>query len=256
MCILSFYKPGIAPDLETLRDGAAANPHGHGYAIVADDRILVGRGLNADAVINEFASVRALFPDTPALFHSRFATHGYVSEQNCHPFAFGGDERTVLAHNGVLPEIVHPAFDDPRSDTRVAAEDFLPREPFGPIDSWTGRTGLEDWLNGDKMIILTVDPRYKHTAYLLNEHHGHWSADGIWYSNHSYRWRAPGTTAKPGSYLYDYCDYCGQYDIERAGPHCAACGFCEECWREFPHCDCEFLAGTDRYADLKYFDAA
>lgn len=54
----------------------------------------------------------------------------------------------------------------------MADEDFLPLEPFGPLDSWVGRTGLEDWLGGDKMIVLTVDPRYKHTANLLNEHHG------------------------------------------------------------------------------------
>lgn len=256
MCILTFYKPGVTPDLEALRDGAAANPHGHGYAVVADDRIIVGHGLDANLVIDEFAYVRAIFPDTPALFHSRFATHGSITERNCHPFALGADERTVMAHNGVLPEVVHPQIGDPRSDSRVAAEDFLPREPFGPLDSWTGRAGLEDWLNGDKMIILTVDPRYKHTAYLLNEHHGHWSSDGIWYSNHSYLWREPNATHQPGSYLYDYCDYCGQYDLERTGPHCAACGFCDECWREFPHCECEFLAGTDRYSDLQFSEAA
>ncbi|MGW5105951.1 hypothetical protein [Nocardia sp. NPDC004123] len=53
------------------------------------------------------------------MFHSRFATHGFITNQNCHPFAIGGDERTVMAHNGVLPDIVQPrprgsAFGHPR----------------------------------------------------------------------------------------------------------------------------------------------
>lgn len=258
MCILSFYKPGVTPDLAALRDGALANPHGHGYAVVADDRILVGRGLDAAAVIEEFAAVRARFPNTPALFHSRFATHGYITEHNCHPFTVGGDPRTVLAHNGILPAIVHPATGDPRSDTRVAAEDFFPLRPFGSLDSWAGRADLEQWLDGDKMILLTVDPRYKHTAYLFNEHHGHWSHDGIWYSNHSYIWREPAasTDSKAERHFYDYCDYCGHYGPESTGPHCPACGYCEQCWHEFPHCQCEFLTGTERYADLTSVDSA
>ncbi|MEV6072057.1 hypothetical protein AB0L82_36425 [Nocardia sp. NPDC052001] len=256
MCILSFYKPGIAPDLDALRDGAAANPHGHGYAVVADDHIVVGRGLDVDAVITEFAATRALFADQPALFHSRLATHGIINEQNCHPFAVGGDARTVLAHNGILPEIVHPQLDDPRSDTRVAAEDFLPHEPFGPLDSWAGRARLEAWLAGDKMVLLTVDPRYKHSAYLFNEHHGYWSHEGIWYSNLSHLWRQTPNPARPGEYFTDYCDCCGHIDDERLGPHCTACGFCDHCWREFPHCECEFLTGTDRYGDLSFSDVA
>ncbi|MEU1204643.1 hypothetical protein [Nocardia sp. NPDC005825] len=256
MCILTFFKPGITPNLDALRGGAAANPHGHGFAVVGDNRVLVGRGLDAATVIEEFSCVRAQFPDRPALFHSRFATHGVIGEQNCHPFAVGGDERTVMAHNGILPNIVHPGPGDPRSDTRVAAEDFLPIEPFGPLDSWIGRAGLEHWLAGDRMIVLTVDPRYRHTAYVFNEHRGHWSSDGIWYSNHSYLWHDLDTADKPGGYLYDYCDYCGQFDLYRVGPHCTACGFCDECWREFPHCECEFLSGTDRYADLTFTDAA
>src|SRR4051812_2097818 len=98
MCILTLFKPGVTPDLLALRAGAAANPDGHGYAVVADGRILTGHGLDPDAVIDQFATVRAEFPDTAALFHSRLATHGAVCADNCHPFVVGGDERTVLAH--------------------------------------------------------------------------------------------------------------------------------------------------------------
>ncbi|MFE7803032.1 hypothetical protein [Nocardia sp. NPDC057440] len=67
--------------------------------------------------------------------------------ENCHPFVVGGDPRTVLAHNGIL---AHPSSGDPRSDRRIAAEDLLPRRPFGSLDSWAGHERLERWLGTDR----------------------------------------------------------------------------------------------------------
>ncbi|WP_280188547.1 MULTISPECIES: hypothetical protein [Nocardia] len=245
MCILTFVKPGINPDLDALSNGALANPHGHGYAVLTDTGIIVGRGMNAEKVISEFAGVRERHPERAALFHSRLATHGYRGVDNCHPFLVGGDERTVLAHNGILPTNVHPHIGDERSDTRIAAEDFLPTQPFGSLDSWAGRTHLERWLGSDKMVLLTVDPGYKHSAYIFNEHYGHWDA-GIWYSNHTYQTHSWGYTAAD----WEYCLGCGELDYEQPGPHCTACGFCAECLHPFPRCECEALDGLERYADL------
>jgi len=253
MCILTFLQPGITPDLDALEGGAAANPHGHGYAVITDDRILVGRGLDPQAMISEFAAVRANYPAGAALFHSRLATHGLIDPANCHPFALGGDERTVMAHNGILPITVHPVEGDLRSDTRIAAEDFLPTRPFGSLDSPPGRDRLERWLGHDKMVLLSIDPAYMHRAYLFNERYGYWTDKGIWYSNLSYR-TAPGTIA---TYFDDTlrdrlsCLNCGEQDPGRVGSHCTHCGFCAACWlRRFPHCECRDLYRRDRYADL------
>ncbi|WP_406238501.1 hypothetical protein [Nocardia sp. NBC_01009] len=244
MCILTFLKPGFSPDLDALRGGAIANPHGHGYAIITGDTITVGRGMDPEAVITEFASVRTQYPEGPALFHSRLATHGVRSVENCHPFVVGGDVRTVLAHNGILPDVVHPSPGDPRSDTRIAAEDLLPRRPFGSLDSWAGRERLERWLDTDKMVLLTVDPTYKHAAYIFNERRGHWD-QGSWYSNNSYLhplWAAEGD--------WGFCEECGEYNDNQVGPHCSVCGHCADCWRPFPKCVCPPLEGEERYADL------
>lgn len=257
MCILTFFKPGITPDLGALAAGADVNPDGHGYAVVADDRIITGHGLDPDEVIDEFATVRARFPHTPALFHSRLATHGHIGTDNCHPFLVGGDERTVLAHNGILPATVQPLNGDLRSDTRIAAEDFLPRQPFGPLDSWIGRSGLETWLRTDKMVLLTLDPAYRHTAYIFNEHLGHHTDEGIWYSNTTYQWALKGHWySGSGPVFLDeaYCGLCGDFDPERPGAHCTYCGFCQDCVRNFPHCECDNLDGTARYADLDIDD--
>ncbi|MFE9327641.1 class II glutamine amidotransferase [Nocardia sp. NPDC052278] len=246
MCILTFVKPGIAPNLDALRGGAAANPHGHGYAIITADTITVGRSMDADAAITEFAAIRKQYPEGPALFHSRLATHGVLSLDNCHPFVVGGDARTVLAHNGILPKIVHPAPDDPRSDTRIAAEEYLPVRPFGSLDSWAGRERLERWLGTDKMVLLTIDPAYQRAAYIFNEHHGHWD-QGSWHSNHSY---LDGLWSGEAEGYWGYCEECGEFNDDPVGPHCRICGFCADCLYSFPKCACPSLAGENRYADL------
>lgn len=249
MCMLTFFKPDTTPDMNALRNGAECNPHGHGYALLTDnDTITVGHSLDAETAIGEFAALRVQYPHGPALFHSRYATHGLRSLDNCHPFRLGGDERTVLAHNGVLPSNVHPAEGDQRSDTRIAAEDFLPAAPFGSLDSWTGREGLERWLGTDKLVLLTVDPAYTHRAYIFNEARGHWETEaGIWYSNRDYldyRW------GYAAGWDFSFCEFCGANDDDGVGPHCGFCGFCAECKNQFPHCDCPDLDGHDRYADL------
>lgn len=230
MCLLTFLMPAISPDLDALANGAAMNPDGHGYALITGNTLTTGHGLDPDVVIDEFAELRARYSDGPALFHSRLATHGDTDLSNCHPFAVGGNQRTALAHNGTLPAKVHPVDGDPRCDTRITAEDYLPGQPFGSLDSWVGRHGFERWLGDDKMVLLSVDPDYKHRAYIFNEHYGHW-ADGIWYSNETYQ-------LNDWSRHWDCCACCGEFDPDPIDPFCASCGFCGLCWRAFPACIC------------------
>lgn len=233
MCLLSFFPARIGPDPDALRAGAWANPHGHGFAIVTGDRILTGHGMRGPQVIDAFTQLRARYPDGPALFHSRYATHGVIDLGNCHPFHLGGDERTVVAHNGTLPKRVHPGPYDPRSDTRIAAEDYLPGQPFGSLDSVRGFRGLESWLGRSKMVILTLDPAFEQRVYLLNEHLGYWD-NGAWYSNLSY---LP-PTRRPNSWRTVLCGHCGHIDIHRIGRYCHACGWCSACQHPFPYCEC------------------
>lgn len=106
MCLLSYFPPGVQPNQFHLECGASCNPHGYGYAIVipGEDEILIGKGMNSATVIDEFMRMREEYPDGPALFHSRYTTHGEQTVDNCHPFIVNGDKRTVLAHNGILPQ--------------------------------------------------------------------------------------------------------------------------------------------------------
>ncbi|BCY08941.1 hypothetical protein [Actinoplanes sp. L3-i22] len=208
MCLLSFLPAGVQPNLPALRNGSLINDDGHGFAIVVAGRLLVRHSMNADQLIDEFAAARHAFPDGDALFHSRLATGGTSDLANCHPYAVGGDQRTVLAHNGILP--VRLPRHEARSDTRVAAEDLIPR--MGSLRSRLVRLRLERWMGADnKIVILTVDRRFRHTSYLLNERAGEW-ADGVWYSNSGY---LPWPDPEPGWCGYDLagtCGDCGQLD--------------------------------------------
>ncbi|MCE0539869.1 hypothetical protein LWF15_30675 [Kineosporia rhizophila] len=185
MCLLSYLPPRTQPDMQALYNGTFWNRDGHGYAIVAGERILVHRGMGAEVVLEGFERDRAEHPDGPALFHSRLATDGDVHLANCHPFPVGQDPRTVIAHNGMLPNDVVPARDDIRSDTRICAENFIPRR-LGSLHTARSRRRLSTWMGRlNKIVILTVDPRYAARAYILNEEAGIWHR-GTWYSNDTF----------------------------------------------------------------------
>jgi hypothetical protein len=266
MCMLTFLPGGVAPDVDALSNGALVNEDGHGYAVIANDEIIVGHGMDAGKVIDEFASVRTANPGGPALFHSRFGTHGNLSQANCHPFQVGGDERTVLAHNGVLPRIVQPGKDDHRSDTRIAAEDFLPTRPFGSLGSKNGRRRMERWLTpANKVVILTVDPAYRGKSMVFNEDQGIWH-DGIWYSNRDFLatpeqtcrnvakwWSDDSRYLAPAGY-FEPCQTCGSVDtINLVTGYCEVCGGCVDCGDALGYCECYLPAGVHAdEADAEY----
>jgi glutamine amidotransferase len=184
MCLLSYYPVNTQPVVGELENGAVLNSDGHGWAIVHESSIIVGKGFNASEVIGEFAAMRAKYPDGPALFHSRMATDGALTLDNVHPFNVDNDRRTVLAHNGILPR--RPAKGDKRSDTRLLADSLAGM--FGTLRKEAVRRKIEEWMGSyNKLVVLTVNPRMPARAFILNEKAGEWTADGIWYSNEGYR---------------------------------------------------------------------
>jgi hypothetical protein len=258
MCLLTFVSPGVQPDTAALSIGAAENPDGHGYAVVAGDRIITGHSLFASRAIDQFADVRAAHPDGPALFHSRYATHGVTDKTNCHPFRVGGDSRTVLAHNGVMPKTAQPSKKDTRSDTRIVAETLIPNGMFGSLRSKRGRRRLEKWMGvHNKIVILTVDHRHPERFYILNEEQGIWEG-GIWYSNFGYiEWRPKVTLGawyedgkegwKSRKYSETTCFTCFTDDsLDPITRICSFCGVCDDCTEIAQNCSCYVPASLDR----------
>lgn len=203
MCMLTFYRPGVKVNASRLRNGAISNRDGHGFAVVVEGkvpRLEVGHSMNSEAAISAFVRVREKHPESYAIFHSRFTTDGLTNLENCHPFHVGGDSRTVLAHNGILPKEARPVKGEDRSDTRILAESILPRFPFGHLRGKRARKRFTRWMLSEdypnKVAILTVDPAYPRRAYLFNQSAGLW-LDGVWYSNSGCRTAAErfGTSA-------------------------------------------------------------
>jgi glutamine amidotransferase len=228
------------------------NDDGHGFAVIIGDRVMVKRSWDAAALAEQFAAVRARHPEGPAMFHSRYGTHGSRDKGNVHPFMLGGDSRTVIAHNGILPGEVQPGKSDVRSDTRIAAEDFLPRR-FGRLHTKRSRAAVGRWMTAaNKFVILTVDRKYRDRSYIINEDAGVWDG-GIWYSNGGYQrsrwsiasWRDTLLSDdewlnKYGEYLdaeYSDCPVCHSYVYSGDGG-CEECGFCFDCESVVTECQC------------------
>lgn len=261
MCMLCVIPPNVIPSREKLENSALNNPDGFGFAIVipSENRIHVERTMSADASITRFLEMREKYPEGYATWHARFATHGSVNVENCHPFQVGvGNTQTYLAHNGVLP-VLEP-LGDKRSDTRIFAEDILPA--IGGVVSLDNEQVwniLEDFTNGSKLVILTVDPRAKHQCYILHENKGWKDSSGVWWSNQSC-YLTQSMTALPTPYSYglkesaerwEECETCESFfDISQmTDGYCMQCGTCVDCKTYVTDCLC-FSKSTGNKKDM------
>lgn len=242
MCMLTYFPPGVQPNADRLTNGAVWNDDGHGFAIISKGQLIIHRSMDSDYLIAQFTKMRALHPHGPALFHSRWGTGGKRAKENCHPFRFGSDPKTVVGHNGVLGHpSVQPGKKERRCDTRIAADEVLPF--YDNLDDEIERDALAEWIGpSNKFVILTANPRYKQQAYIINEKRGIWDG-GIWYSNTDYEDYIPLSKSEaPENAWRDACEFCGQMGagIDDATGYCLTCGTCVDCLNEREECECEW----------------
>lgn len=251
MCILSYLPPKVAVDEDGLLNGGLSNPDGHGWAVADGSTVIVGKSLSLIEALDDFMSAREKHPNSHALFHSRWATHGSVSTANVHPFYVGGSQQTVVAHNGILPRSAHPTKGDDRSDTRLFADDILSTR-YRRLNKPTVRTALGNWIgSGNKLVILTVDPRYHRNAFIINEHLGVWDR-GTWHSNRDYEtypwWlysskhKSVATlgTSKASTDALEIPATCFICELGHEGKdgYCTDCGSCQDCFETRNDCLC------------------
>ena len=254
MCLLTYSPAGTVPKRKHLENSCRSNPHGFGYAILTQDKIIVGKGLDYKKIVDEYLALKKQYPNTESIFHSRYATHGEMNEANCHPFFVGNDNQTVIAHNGILDI---PTYDN-RSDTRVFVEDLFPTyDKSGGLDNPLVFNGIEQWAVGSKMVVLTLNPKYKYNVYIINEKLGHYDKKGIWWSNYGYC-DAPAKPASTSAYAYEYYSYEKGYhgkeeyvyvcpncdteiddsDLNEYDMLCTKCNFCLGCLEDWQDCLC------------------
>lgn len=241
MCILMYFPAGVQPNPEHLKNACENNPHGFGWALIVNGRILTGHSMDADHAREQFSALRDMHPDGDALFHARITTHGSTDIGNCHPFWVNGRRDMVVAHNGIMP--CQPSKGDRRSDTRIFAEEVLMRD-FRRLDRAKTISRLSAWVGYSKVLILSVNPAYRQSVYLINERMGDWLY-GAWYSNDSYK-------ADPWS-AYTWSDMEWPSTIGRASLDEDTLWVCQNplCGRTEDYCECYAPTfGVARYPDL------
>jgi glutamine amidotransferase len=237
MCLLVVSSPNSTPKRKDLECASCNNPHGFGYAVIAGNKIITGKGMSSKKVIKEFLEVRKQYPNSYAMYHARFATHGVKNDDNCHPFKVGGSELTYLAHNGILSVDI-PA-NDMRSDTRIFAEDILPAMGgVVALDNTNLYRMIEGWASGSKIAVFTLDPNAEYDCYIINEDLGHWDNAGNWWSNDGYKENTWAKYFQEPAYAYsgmsedeDYtCMMCGEaVNVDYNPYYCHDCGACFDC---------------------------
>ena len=266
MCLLVVASPNSTPRKKDLECASCNNPHGFGFAVITPNGIVTGRGMSSKKIIKQFLEVRKEFPNSYAMFHARYATHGVKNDDNCHPFKVPNSYDTYLAHNGILD--IKISAGDRRSDTRIFAEDTLP--------SMGGITALDDehvwtmvskWALGSKIAIFTLDPSAKEACYIINESAGHWDNEGMWWSNTTYKqssWSnylsmpstASATALNDSGYKEDElvyeCAHCLTIAYEDANPYyCEMCFTCYDCDGMYQDTCLCWTPESDRYASYK-----
>ena len=266
MCLLVVASPNSTPRKKDLECASCNNPHGFGFAVITPNGIVTGRGMSSKKIIKQFLEVRKQYPDSYAMFHARYATHGVKNEENCHPFRVPSEHDTYLAHNGILD--INISAGDRRSDTRIFAEDTLP--------AMGGVTALDDdhvwamvskWSIGSKIVVFTLDPAAKETCYIINESAGFWDDEGMWWSNSTYKQATWSTSyfglpskASAVSLNDSYCDagyitecvHCAGVPEVDANPYyCEMCFTCFDCDGMYQDTCLCWTPESDRYASYK-----
>lgn len=194
MC-LALYKPAKAKlSQDEMRTAFAANPDGAGFAYYdpALKRVIIQRGyFTFDSLWTDLQPI--MDDNCPLILHFRWATHGDVNVENCHPFQLTDG---ALIHNGVISgmgtktsysKYYTPPSDkcvtacsDDRSDTREFVEDYL--ADMGVLELMAAKKLIEHTIGYSKLVTIHNDG----SVVIFNEQMGHWRS-GVWYSNDSYK---------------------------------------------------------------------
>ena len=132
MCIIAIKPAGKKMQWDVLKTCFENNPDGAGFAYPKDDHVYISKGFMDFKSFRRAVNEANIKKGTMAMFHFRIATHGGVSEANCHPFPLTSDEKVLraldvkstfaIAHNGIVPDAERSKT---MSDTMMFVRDYL-----------------------------------------------------------------------------------------------------------------------------------
>lgn len=242
MCVIIYRPAGVTISKEILAAAAGQNKDGVGLMWATPNGIQIRRSINVKRVYEFLQDV----PDgTDLAVHFRYATHGTVSKDNCHPYRICANN--YMMHNGVL------SLNDPKnkmSDTAIYAQKILrPVMAENPelFYSTAFRTLVELSAGySNKFLFMNGEG----DVWICNEKAGKWR-EGVWLSTDPLAYRKSYTiqTKDGKSYTYgasaygdwdDYADWepTGSKEEKYNGPGCDDC-YCWGCYQ----CECGTIMG-------------
>ncbi len=178
MCI-AIYKPtGTEISADRLERCWNHHPHGGGLAVPdGDGGVLVRKAMTWAEFATHWDDLSD--PAAPMLVHFRWATHGAVNVDNCHPHRIADD--LVMIHNGVIhPMADHASEQD--SDTVAFVDRVLRQMPIEAITSAGVTALLDNYIGRSRLAFLNG----RGDVSIVGETRGVWADDGCWYSNDTY----------------------------------------------------------------------
>lgn len=147
---------------------ATLNPHGFGFA--TKDRIY--KTLSYSDFCRE---IKTIGKNETAILHFRYATHGSIKTENCHPFK---DEETGIsfAHNGILD--IKPIGDMTDSETAFRTT-FVPALKDGGLDSDSLIEEVYRIKGPSRFAFIDKDGDYRLYGTFVQY-------NGCWYSNRNF----------------------------------------------------------------------
>ena len=135
MCIICVSKSGVRqPDENTIRTMFRHNPHGAGYMVARDGRVIIHKGfMNPDEYLRAVRQEHFTAADS-VVYHFRISTQAGVNPEMTHPFPLSNQPgrlrsldqscRIGVAHNGIIRLTSDP--DNERySDTAIFIAGYL-----------------------------------------------------------------------------------------------------------------------------------
>jgi glutamine amidotransferase len=252
MCLAIYCPAGADVPIEHLVEGFRNNPHGAGFSFFDNKwKIRRQRYMKFEEFMDAYEEAKETYGnDSPFSIHFRYATHGTTNVDNVHPFMYNSD--TSVIHNGIIDCMI----DDPAmSDTASFVENYLSSLPREWYDNKFLFDMVEQYCVGSKLVVMTSNPKAKHSAYIVNESSGLWDND-VWYSNAGYCKRSPlapksftkahqellslgveETFDDDGELFVDKCVLCDEDAV--LDSMCYYCATCQLCLMEEVHCACD-----------------
>lgn len=214
MCIaiLNTSKGGLI-DKQTLSRCWQGNKDGAGMMWAHDGQLYIHKELHKfKQFYGVYKQVREEHPELSIVLHFRFATHGKLDIENCHPFLV--HDGLGFVHNGIISTVDVPKGSS-ESDTAIFNNTYLKKLPKDFYKNEGIRRLIRKVIgNYNKLIFLNSEGKHR----FINEEAGVWD-EGNWYSNTGYKPYTPpkitygaGSTAYSG---YGYTHYPTNYGQRR-----------------------------------------